>query len=87
MAKGQPKNTINKGQGNMTSSGYSYTTIASPGYHNTNKAQENDLKSNLIMMIESFREKMNKSLKGIQENIIKQVKIFKRKQINYLKEI
>ena len=42
-------------------------TTASPGY-------PNDLKSNLLKMIETFKEEMNKSLKEIQENTIKQVK-------------
>lgn len=31
MAKGQPKDTVNKSQGNMTPSKNSYPTTASPG--------------------------------------------------------
>ena len=58
----------------MTSLEHSYPTTASPGYPSTAEAQENDLKSNLIKMIEAFKEEMNKSLKEIQENTIKQVK-------------
>jgi hypothetical protein len=42
---------------------------ASPGYLNTAKAQENYLKCNLIKMIETFKEKMKKYLKEIQEHI------------------
>jgi hypothetical protein len=74
MVKGQYKNTINKSQGNMGPPEPSYGTTASPGYSNTAEAQENDLKSNLMKMIEAFKEKMNKSLEEINENTIKQVK-------------
>ena len=41
------KNIINKSQSNMISSEPSYPTMASPEYPNTNKVQENDLKSNV----------------------------------------
>jgi predicted double-glycine peptidase len=58
----------------MTSSEHSYPTTTSPGYPNTTEAQENDLKSNLIKMIEAIKEEINKSLEKIQENTIKQVK-------------
>ena len=70
MAKGPQKNTINKSQGNMAPSEHSYPTTPSPGYPNTTKTQENDLKSNLIKMIEAFKEESNKYLNEIQENII-----------------
>ena len=46
MIKGPWKNIISKSQSNMISSEPSYPTMASPEYPNTNKAQENDLKSN-----------------------------------------
>lgn len=55
----------------MTPSDLRYSTTARPGYSNTAKAQENDLKSNLMRTKEAFKEKMNKSLKDIQENTIK----------------
>ena len=47
-----------------------YTTRESPGYPNTTYAQENNLTSNLIRMIEAFKKKINKSLKykKIQSN-------------------
>jgi len=65
----------------MTPPRHTYpTTAASPGYANTTKTQENDPKSNLIKMIEAFKEEMNKSLKETQKNTIKQI----RKQINPL---
>jgi predicted nucleotide-binding protein (sugar kinase/HSP70/actin superfamily) len=52
----------------------SYSNIANSGYPNTTKTQENYLKSNFITVIEAFKEEMNKSLKQIEENKIKQVK-------------
>ena len=42
----------------------------------TIKEQENDIKFNLLKMIEAFKEEMNKFLKEIQENTIKQVEVF-----------
>ena len=74
IAKGPQKDTINKGHSHMTPLEHTYMSVVSPGYPNTTKAQENDLKSNLIKMIEAFKEEMNKSLKEIQENTITQVK-------------
>lgn len=52
----------------------SYPTTTSPGYLNTTETKGNVLKSDLIKMIEVFKEEMNKSLKELQENTIKQVK-------------
>ena len=43
----------------MTPSEHIYLTIESPGYPNTTKAQENDIKFNLIKMIEPFKEDIN----------------------------
>jgi hypothetical protein len=63
--------------GHLTPPEYSYPTTASPGYPNTTKAQENDLKYNFIKMAEAFKEEMNESLKEIQENTIKQEKVSK----------
>ena len=40
-------------------------TAANPGYPNTPEAQENELKSNFIKMIDGFKEKINKSGKEI----------------------
>jgi hypothetical protein len=50
----------------LTSPEPSYPTTASLGYSNTTKAQENDLKSKVIRMVEAFKEETNKSLKEIQ---------------------
>lgn len=60
------KETINKIQHNMASM---EPAICSPGNLNTPESQENDCKSNLIMMIEAFREETNKSVKETQEKI------------------
>jgi len=86
MAKSSRKNTMNKNLGNMTPSEHKYPTIANPGYPNTTKEQGNDLKSNLVKMIEAFKEEMYKSFKEIQENTIKKRwRSLKRKEINPLK--
>ena len=45
-----------------------YPATASPGYSNIAEVQENDFKSNLLKMIEAFKEEISKSLKEIQEN-------------------
>ena len=55
----------------MIRSEHSYPITANSGYRNTIKVQENDLKSNLIKMIEAFKEEMNKSLKVIQKYTIR----------------
>lgn len=51
----------------MVSLGPSYPAIAASGYPNTSDVQENDLKSNLIKMLEAFQKETN-NLKEIQEN-------------------
>ena len=45
----------------------SYSATLCPGYPNTAKTQENDLKSSLVKMIEAFKEEMNKAFKEIQD--------------------
>jgi hypothetical protein len=47
---------------------------ASHRHSNTTETQENYFKSDLIKIIETFKEEMNESFKELQENIIKQVK-------------
>jgi hypothetical protein len=69
MAKGHHKNTISKNQRNMAPSEPSYSTTTSPGYSNIFETQENDIKFNLVKMIEAFKEEVNISLKETQENI------------------
>jgi hypothetical protein len=57
--------TQSKYQGNITPLEHSYPSTASPEYPNTSKTQESDLKSNLVKMIEDFKEEMNKFHKEI----------------------
>jgi hypothetical protein len=59
MAKGPQNNTINKRQVKKTALEHSYPNTVSPGYPNRTKVQVNDLNSNLIKMIEAFKEKVN----------------------------
>jgi hypothetical protein len=86
MLKEQHKNTINKSKGNMVPPDPSYPPITNPEYPNETEAQEKDLKSNLIKMIEAFKEDMDKPLKEIQENTFKQAKALKE-EANKYKEI
>lgn len=70
----------------MIPSEHKYPIIANPGYPNTTKEQGNDLKSNLVKMIEAFKEEMYKSFKEIQENTIKKkVEVFKEERNKSLK--
>lgn len=57
MDKGQGKNKFNRRQGKMTSSENSNPTTPSPGYSNTVEAQENDLKTVLIKILDVLKRK------------------------------
>jgi hypothetical protein len=61
----------------LASSELSSPTTASPGYLNTLKKQDLDLKSLLKMLIEDFKKDINNSLKEIQEKM--RMKIFNLK--------
>ena len=61
-------------QGNIVPPEPTYPAIASPEYSNPVKALEDDLKSNLVKIIEAFKKEMNESLNEIEYNTIKQVK-------------
>jgi hypothetical protein len=52
-------------------------TTASPGYPNTPKKQDSDLKSYLMMLVEDFKKDIDNSFKEIQENTAKQVEVLK----------
>lgn len=54
MPKGYHQNTITKNLGNMTQPERSYSATASPGYLNETEAQEDDLKSYFIKIIQAF---------------------------------
>ena len=60
----------------MATSGHSYAAKASSGYSNSKEVLENDLKSNLIKMIEAFKDKMSKYLKEIEEKYNQTVRGF-----------
>jgi hypothetical protein len=59
----------------------SFPTRASPGYPDTPKKQDFELKPHYMKIIVNFKEDINKSLKETQENTGKQVEAIK-KQIN-----
>jgi hypothetical protein len=87
MARGKCKDISNRNQGYLASSEPSSPTTASPGYLNTLKKQDSDLKSH-FMMIEKFKEDKNtNSLKEIQMNTGKQVEAPKEETQNTLKEL
>ena len=68
-------------QGNMAPPELHATTNS--GFPNETGGQEEDLKSSLIMMIEAFKEDMNKSL---EENTFKQIETLKE-EANKYKEV
>jgi hypothetical protein len=48
-----------------------YSITASPGYPNTPKKLESDLKAYHMIMVEDIKKDFNKSLKEIKETLIK----------------
>jgi hypothetical protein len=72
MAKGKCKNLTNRNQDHLVSSDHSTPTTTSPGYPNTPKKQDSDLKSYLVMLVEDFKKGINNSLNEIQVNTAKQ---------------
>jgi hypothetical protein len=87
MAKGKRKNLTKRNQDPGASSEHSTPTTASPGYHNTPKKQDLDLKSYLMMLEEDFKKGVNNSLKEIEENTTKQVEALKEETQKSLKEL
>ena len=88
MARGKSKNISNRNQSYLASSESSSPTTVSPGYPNTPKKQDSDLKSHLMMMmIEDFKKDINNFLKEIQENTGKQVEALKQETQKSLKEL
>jgi hypothetical protein len=65
MARGNGKNISNRNPGDLGSSEPSSPTRVSPGKPNTLEKQDSDLKSQLMMMIESFEKDINNFLKEI----------------------
>ena len=72
MAKGKHKNLTNRNQDHSPSSEPKIPTSASPGYPNTPKKQDSDLKRYLMMLVEDFKKGIYNSLKEIQKNTAKE---------------
>ena len=85
MVKGKCKNLTNRNQDYLASSEPSTPNTASPGYPNTPKKQDSDLKSYLMMLVENFKKGINNSLKEIQENTGKQLEALKEETQKSLK--
>ena len=77
MVKGKCKNLTNRNKDYLVSSEPSTLTSASPGYPNTLKKQDSDLKFHLMI----------DSLKETQENTGKQVESLKEETQKSLKEL
>ena len=77
MEKGKHKNHTNRNQDHSPSSEPSTPTSTSPGYPNTPKELEPELKAYIMMMVEDIKKGLNNSLKEIQEKTAKQVEDFK----------
>jgi hypothetical protein len=65
MVKGKCKNLTNRNQDHSATSKSSNPTTACPGYPNTPKKQDSDLKSYLMMLVDDFKKGINNSLKEI----------------------
>jgi gas vesicle protein len=87
MAKGKRKNLTNRNQDHSPSSEPSTPISASPGYPNTPKNQDSDLKSYLLMLVEDIKKGINNLLKEIQENTAKEVEVLKELQENTTKQV
>jgi uncharacterized protein YdaL len=87
MAKGKRKNPTNRNQDHSPSSEPSTLTLPSPGHPNTPEQVNLDLKAFLMMMVEDIKKEYNNSLKEIQENTAKELKLLKVKQENTSKQV
>jgi cbb3-type cytochrome oxidase cytochrome c subunit len=86
MVNGKGKNLTNRNQDHAASSESSTPTSASPGYPNTPKKQDLDLKSYIMKLVENFKKGINNSLKEIQ-NTAKRVEVLKELQENTAKQV
>jgi hypothetical protein len=82
MAKGKCKNLTNRNKDHSPSSEHSTTNSPSPGDPNKPEKLDQDLKANLMMMLEDIKKDFNNSLKEIQENTAKELQVLKEKQEN-----
>jgi hypothetical protein len=87
MAKDKLKNHPNRNKDHLASSESSSLITASPGYTNTPKKQDSDLKLYLMMLVEDFKNGINNPLKEIVENTAKEVEVLKGETQKSLKEL
>jgi hypothetical protein len=87
MAKGKCKNPTNRNQDHSPSAECSTPTPPIPGHPNATKNLDPDLKAYLMMMVEGIKKDINNSLKEIQENTAKKLKVLKDKQENTTKQV
>jgi hypothetical protein len=87
MVKGKLKDLTKRNQEHWASSKPSTPATVSPGYPNTPKKQDLDIKSYLMMVVEHFKKGINNSLKEIQENTAKQVEALKELQENTAEQV
>jgi hypothetical protein len=73
MTKGKHKNLTKRNKDHSPSLEPSISTSASHGHPNIPEKQDSDLKSYLMTLVKDFKKGINKSLKEIQENTVKQV--------------
>jgi DNA anti-recombination protein RmuC len=87
MVKGKRKNLTNRNQDHSASSKPSTPTTESPGYPNTPKKQDSDLKSYHMMLVDDSKKGINNSIKEIQENTTRQVEALKEEAQKSFKEL
>jgi hypothetical protein len=87
MVKGKSNNLTNRNQVYSPSSEHSTPTSQSPGDPKTTEKQDPDLKAYLMMTVEGIKMDFNNSLKEIQENTDKELKVLKEKHENTIKQV
>jgi hypothetical protein len=70
MAKGKHKNLTNRNQDHSSPTEPTTLTSTSPGYHNTSKKQDSDLKSYIMMLVEGIKKAIT-HLKKYQSTLLK----------------
>jgi hypothetical protein len=80
MVKGRCKNLTNRNQDHSPSSEPSAPNSASPGYQNTPKKLDLDLKAYLKVMIEDIKKDLITHLKKYRRTPLKNYKSLKRKR-------
>jgi hypothetical protein len=86
-SEGKHKNLTSRNQDHSPSSEPSTPTSPSPGQPNKPKKLDTDLKAYLMMMVEDIKKDFNNSLKEIQENTAKELRVLIEKQENTSKQV